>query len=379
MRDNSLFAEGVTDTAQQGDEKLDMDKFATADDNFLSNLEDGAEPGQDVNGDINDSGGEPNEYDDDIDSSEYDFNMDEDVQNDMLDIDIDEDEGMFSGNDGEDEADETDEKEIDQEDSEQLAQMNKALDTDYKSLKELKDALNGTKTNEDGAPEVEKLPKEKIQAYEKNKNTIDYFQKEKNRPVKEIVNDYFINQEKKRLGVENLDQDQLDQIEDKVSIMETSGSLDLYGENVKNKMDNVIANLSAQNKSIESEQKQIQTKRDNILKSSLQDTITEYYKKDFYGIKLDKERTKKAYDSILSNDLFKKVENSPKLMAEVALFLEYRNTLSQKTNGPSYSDGVKNVMDEISGNNSDPMTAQVRNRTIAKTNKSTDLKSRWLS
>ncbi len=379
MKDNSLFAEGVTDTAQQRDEKLDMDKFATADDDFLSNLEDGAEPGQDFNGDINDSGGEPNEYDDDIDSSEYDFNMDEDVQNDMLDIDIDEDEGMFSGNDGENEADETDEKEIDQEDSEQLAQMNKALDTDYKSLKELKDALNGTKTNEDGAPEVEELPKEKIQAYEKNKNTIDYFQKEKNRPVKEIVNDYFINQEKKRLGVENLDQDQLDQIDDKVSIMETSGSLDLYGENVKNKMDNVIANLSAQNKSIESEQKQIQTKRDNILKSSLQDTITEYYKKDFYGIKLDKERTKKAYDSILSNDLFKKVENSPKLMAEVALFLEYRNTLSQKTNGPSYSDGVKNVMDEISGNSSDPMTAQVRNRTIAKTNKSTDLKSRWLS
>lgn len=378
MKDNNLFADadGVTENAQDGDQALDMNKFSS-DDDFLGNLDNELpSPGQDHQGDINEDGGEPNEFDD----GEVEFNMDEDLQSDMLEVDYDE-EGMLGGDDTitEDALAPEGQEETNEDESAQLELMNKTLDTDYKSLKELKDALNGTKSTDTELPEVEDLPAEKIQEYDKNKNLIDYFAKQKMRPDSEIVFDYLKNQELKKSGLTELSEEQIDALEDKVSVMDTSGTLELYSENVKNKMDNVINRLSSENQSIDQQRNQISEKRDTILKSTIQESMVDYFKKDFYGIKLDKERTQKAYNSIVSNDLFKSIENSPKRMVDVALFLEYQDMMAQKTGGPTYSDGVKAIMSEIDGQKSDPMTAQIRNRTVAKSGKSLDLKSRFLS
>ncbi len=358
------------DTAGAGDQRLDSRFSEEYDDDVEFAPEEKGRPGEDLQGDIAD--GQDEDYAED--TTEYDFDEMTLAGDDENMIEVDSEEEDYDQDDEEYPEDRTDTVA----DNKELESLNKMLGTDFKTLEEARAKVNGTEETKEKLEDdnIEELPEEDIKRFEKNSQLIEYFQKQRKAPSRDKV---FEDMKEKYRRANNNEFDEYAQqnIEDKIDRMEENGTLELNAENIDNKIDNAINKLSSDNNAITQKKQAIIEKQNNKLKSTLQGHFNDYYQKGFLGIKPDKEKVKQAYSNIVSGKIFKDIENDPNLVTKLAMFMEYESVLASKTNGPSYSDGVRDVASEIIGNKSDARSTRVRSTGV--TNKSRDLKTRFLS
>lgn len=364
MNKQDIFEkELTTETAQAGDQKLG-DKFGTDDAEVqdFENQDLGGDDGVDV-----------------IATPERDIEEDKEFDFDDLDalddnrIDVDEDD--YSENNIEEPEKPEGDIEEPATDVAELAQLNKTLNTDFKSLDELKKSMGKSEGATEQAEET--VSKEILDKYEKNKDYIAFLTTQKSRNDKEIVFDHFKSKYKKENN-DTWDEDAEMQIDDKISIMESNGSLDIMADSIKSKMDSAISTLNLENGNIDRQKKDITDRRNAGVRESIKDSIVEFVNADsFYGAKVSAEDAREVYNDITTGKFFKDVENSPKEVAELALFRKFKDVILKKAGGPSYSDGVKDIVSEIEGKKQDVTTAQVRNSTRGNA-KFTDLKSRFM-
>jgi len=256
----------------------------------------------------------------------------------------------------------------------ELDSLNKTLGTNFKTLEEAKQSF---KT--DISPQLEEsISEDQIQTYDKNSKMIDYFKKSLSGEPKDLV--YESLKAKYRAANNNeFDDYAKNEIDNKIEVMESNGTLDLNADNIRNKVENAIDRLLGENRTIDSKRNEIAQNKQNKLRDTLQGHFTTHMQQGkFYGATLEKEKVRAAYESITSGEIFKEIENNPQFVTELALFRQYKDVISEMSKKPGYSDGVKDIFAEIKGNNpKDVKTAQVR-RTHGN-NGSNDLKSRFLS
>ncbi|RZV65747.1 MAG: hypothetical protein EX254_04700 [Flavobacteriaceae bacterium] len=258
------------------------------------------------------------------------------------------------------------------EENPELDALNKQLGTNYNSMEDLKKALAGEKQEEEISTE---LPPEKIESYQKNNRNINFLAKEHSKSDMDLVRDTMMRDIRSRNDGE-ISEDDMDHIETKIETMDMNGTLDMRADRIREKIQNNIEKLKGENTAIEQERNNLIAKANEKLLNNVQDHMVSFANEDFYGVKLEKDKVLDAYNGIKSNDFFEKLGKNPKLMTEVALFLQYRDVIRQKASGPTYSDGVKSVFSELETGSSKG-APQVASGTTGH-GKSKSLKTRWL-
>lgn len=227
---------------------------------------------------------------------------------------------------------------------EDLEEFNKKMDTDFQTSKELKDFLNKTESKED-TPDEDKLLEETTQAIELYENIIGLDDEALMRKqFEQIAMDH-----KKDLNDEEVQAE----INDKLEDLRDARQMDLRADKLRETLrEKVINPNKAKKQEIEDARKQRQEKEIQTAKEEVTDALSEYFKKkDFYGLKPDKEKLGKAYQRVMKGDLTKELQSNKKLAAEVATFLEYKEELYKKATGASYSEGVKSVFEDHKSKN----------------------------
>lgn len=368
MKKEDLFDDISQDTANPNDQMLD-DRFTGDDDDTMDQIDQG-QLGQDVDGDIQDGGLEHDN------ATEFDFESLQVQSEEHAKMDVDEypTEDIFGLGENQEEKPTPDQTQQKQEDPE-LERLNKALETDYKSIEDLKKALRG----EEPAPtaDQEALTAQEKEIFEKNNDVINYFAKQKEKPAEELVFEHLKSIHKKKNN-DQFSEDDEEELNDKISIMDTNGTLDLYADNLRTKIDNAVDKLTRQNSEIQNKQQEFVDKKNIAFKNTLQDSFVDIASKDsFYGVKVEKDDIKETYNDIITGKFYKDVENNPKLIVELAMFKKYKDIIQSKTSGPSYSDGVKDIVSEIRGKKDDVRTTQARSG-VRNNTQLNGLKSRWL-
>lgn len=161
-----------------------------------------------------------------------------------------------------------------------------------------------------------------------------------------LVREY---QQSGRQGLINSEEFKLQEEEEYEQYAQNSALLNMYAENVKNEVQNVINASENQLKEITTKIEQETKKALTEKRTSLQNGIKSIHKSGIFGIKPTPEESKEIYNSIISGEFTKQVNSDPNLVAEFATFLKFRENITSKLGGPTYGEGVKTAVEAING------------------------------
>ncbi len=225
-----------------------------------------------------------------------------------------------------------------------LADLNAKLGTDYQTVEELKSFLNKSDAVDETASEETELTSAE--------NQIEFYG-----PLLDqtITNDETLMRREYEAvargeGKKLADEDTQYEINDKIQELIDSKQLDLRADKLRGELKTAVLDPALKVKSdvekSRTERTEAQQKTD---KETLQNEFAEIFKsKNFFGIVPEKEKIEEAYKRVTSGDYIQKLQSDKKALARTAMMEAYFDEISKKTsNGSSYSDGVRSVVDEF--------------------------------
>ena len=226
------------------------------------------------------------------------------------------------------------------------------------------------KVPEEQAPEseIEKQKLERIDNFIKLAN--DFIKQDDVSVIKDsLINE--ISQKYQRLGKEDL-------IDSEEFTLEVEMELAEYENNpraAKNYADNIRLNISEKinlNKQEKENSKKLEERK------IIRDTISKFNKQKLFGIEANQEILQDVYNSIVSNDIAKTVNSNPEILAEIAFYVKNRESIKENFGKATFGEGVKAIVDEISGKNSQQSPSSLNNAMSQKSNGIGNLSKRSL-
>lgn len=130
---------------------------------------------------------------------------------------------------------------------------------------------------------------------------------------------------------------------------ENSTLLNIYSDNIKREVQDVIRETKEKageiNSVVEKEIKQTLVQK----REKLQSGVTAIHASGIFGIRPTAKESEEIYDSIISGEFTKSVNSDPNLVAEFATFIKFREKINSKLGGPTYGEGVKSAAETING------------------------------
>lgn len=224
----------------------------------------------------------------------------------------------------------------------ELADFNKKLGTDFKSIEELKSSFN-------------KQDKESEESKEKTEYTVltnklslyDTYIEMNNET---LIKNQLISQaagEKKDIN----SQDVLDEIDDKIESLKDLGLLDSQADTLRSNLQNQRDKVQS---SIEKIDQKKQAREEEIIRNNvagLQNALSEVFQKgDFMGITVSKEDINEVYSDIRNNKFFEAVNKDQGTIAKLALFIKYEKEISKLVNAPTHSEKTKSAFEFLANN-----------------------------
>lgn len=149
--------------------------------------------------------------------------------------------------------------------------------------------------------------------------------------------------------------------------------------------DNIRLNISEKINLNKNEKEKIinqKTEAENLKKLEekkiIRDTISKFNNKKLFGIEANQEILQDVYNSIISNDIAKTVNSNPEILAEIAFYVKNRDTIKENFGKATFGEGVKAVVDEISGKNSQQTPSSLNNAMNTKSNGTGNMNKRSL-
>lgn len=253
-----------------------------------------------------------------------------------------EDQGLF--------ADATDDKKEDAEegakeefDADDLASFNKKLDKNFKDVEELKAFLNNGDKKESEKTTVDEL--------EQAENVINHLGPLLDR---QVTNDETLMRKEYETiamnsGKDITDEDVQYEIDEKIEKLRDSMTLDLRANNLRDELSKVYNESKTTKERISAEKIANEAKMKQTETEATQNAFAEIFnRKDFFGIKPDKERLQEAYKKVNSGEFLNKLKTDKNALAKLAMIEAYENEIHKKaSSGLTYSDGIKAVRDEF--------------------------------
>lgn len=273
--------------------------------------------------------------------NEVNNDSDNDSDNDSEEDEEDSDELNFDDDSEEDDDDSEEENDDENDDDDfDLEAFNKKLGTEYKTKSELKAALNLKEETSEDKKEEEELSN--IEA------TLSMYE-----PIMRLSNEDIMRKQYESIAIQKQldinDEDVQIDIEEKVQLLIDNGTLDLYAKDLRKEIeDKVLSPALEKKKEIETNRIQRENAKRKTEKENLQNAFADFYHTgNFYGIKPDKNKIAEVYKKASGSDFLQKISSDPKLKAELALFVEFKEEIFKKSTGLNYGDGMKAVLDEF--------------------------------
>lgn len=237
---------------------------------------------------------------------------------------------------------EEEQEEEENEDDVDLKALNEKLGTDFTDLTDLKKALK--KEDAEESIETEKTEYRKHTEFAERLN--NWIASKDEDLVRAQYTAEYANKQKN-----TSDPDIIAEIEDKIEGLIALGELESKANAIRTNLTSSLNKANADAAAIKNKWEQNDA---NIAKSNreaLQNSLAEIVKsKNFYGVVVPQSVAVEVYKKVKSGDFAKEINSSQKDIAEFALFKHYRDQIIKNASGPTHSDGVKRVIDEISGN-----------------------------
>ena len=235
------------------------------------------------------------------------------------------------------EEEEEDDEEFTDED---LASLNKKLNKNFQTTQELKDFLSKGEEKKETNTEDED--------YQKAVNTLSWYE-----PIMKLNDEDLLREDFKarysRSGKDLNDQDVQDEIEDKIEEMIDARTLSLHAANLRKDIQSqVIDKFEKQKQEIEKAREERKAAQELSEKEEIKNALADIYNKEnFYGVKPDKKTIAKVYESVRSGDFLKTLQSDKKAVAELAMMMEYKETIYKKSSGLNYNDGMAAVLNDF--------------------------------
>lgn len=292
---------------------------------------------------------------DEQEEEENDYSDFDGMNDDAASAEEEEGEEAAEGEEGEGEADGEDKKDTDglfSEESEEAAadankidleDLNKKLNTDFKTEEELKNFMKGK--------EAEETADKDTLALESAKSDLDYYV-----PLLSLSNEDLMTRQYESMAVQQKkdlnDEDVQFEIEEKVQKLLDSNTLDLYATNLRKEIQSKkVDPANAIQSSITARKEQEALDFAKTEKEALQNAFAKVYNnQNFFGVKISKEDIAQEYKKVQSGEFMKELQSDKEAVAELALFRRFKETIFGKATGMKYEDGVKAMLDEFKNN-----------------------------
>lgn len=138
------------------------------------------------------------------------------------------------------------------------------------------------------------------------------------------------------------------EITEKLEDLKDKGVLDIYADNLRNKLEKIVDQHTTTKNQIEQKREDKRLAEEKASQKSLQDELIGFYNVDnFYGVKLEKDLVKEVYQDINSGNFIESLQNDHKLVAELALMAKVKEKIFKKSSGLTYNDGLGAVLGEF--------------------------------
>lgn len=222
-----------------------------------------------------------------------------------------------------------------------LEDFNKKLGTDFKSADDLKRALKKEDTVDEKAQEQ--------RTFQQNQGNIDrfngYLKLDDRELVRLDITAAFV-QEKKDVN----DPEIIQQIDEKLDALEDLNDIKSRANLIRTNLQSAVNKYNSENSSLQGKWDAETQKIADNNREQLQNALAGIKQKgEFFGVAVDNDTLKRVYRDITSGRLFDKINSDQGIIAELGLFLEFREQISKNSGGPTYSDGVKAVINQLPG------------------------------
>jgi len=332
---------GIDDVAPPtAGEKLNLDNFDEPSGTIAA-----LDNGEDLQ--INKKNDNPSNFENlDFDKDEFDSMEDESVGSLLSQEEYPTNEGSLDELSKKNENEAEDEPEVNEAEQASLDQINKALNTEFKTLDEAR--AFGKKPEE--KEETPAITKEQEQAYQQNTNAIQYLERFLGMKDADLIKEDLTSKAIKDNEGQPLSEDQKDEIEIKISRYEDNGTDSILAQNIRNNIKSSIEsrkrfNEGIDNKKTEAQQTKLKNDREE-LKSGFRDIFN---KGKFLGVEITEEDVQKSYQEVISGKFHERLNKDHSFTAELALTARIQQRLAKASSNGSYSDGVEAVMSEVEG------------------------------
>lgn len=261
---------------------------------------------------------------------------------------------------GKEDDDNDDEINFDEDDPEELKldieAFNKKLNTNFKTQQELIDFMK-SKDSEDKVPEVsdEEVIKDADLAIQYYSPLVTMNDKDLMRKQLETI---AANKNK-----DINDEDVQYEIEEELQEMIDSYDLNNKASQLRDRLKMMITEAESKKKEVQDRSAQRQAEQEKERKENLQKAFIDINeKKKFFGVNVQPKRLTNVYKDVSTGKFLDKIQSDPKLLVELATMLEYREEISKKTSGRSYSDGVGDILKDYKSKKEDKSITKAQQR-----------------
>lgn len=231
-----------------------------------------------------------------------------------------------------------------------LDTINKKYNTSFKTEKEFNDFIKGTREAEASQEQSVVSAKEQEQ-YEINKGNISYLDSILKMDDAALVREHEIikfHQQNKTKPTE----DDLELIDDKIERMDTSATLGLNADNIRNKFTQQKTNFENFNNGVDSKLSQAEQAKTKQNQQKLLENYKDIFVSNegvFMGVKISKEDLQASYNDAKSGDFVKRMMGNPKLLASLSLIERRMKDIQKATSQPGYSAGIDAILGSNTG------------------------------
>lgn len=256
--------------------------------------------------------------------------------------------------------------------------LNKLFGTNKKSIDEFKDLLK-----KEEEPEKNEINIEKIEVAQKR---VELFDSKIQMDARELLFEdnmlrFYDDAKKSNTSLTDEDIEEFKEtLNEKLDSWDEAGSLLPNAQILKTKLKeyrdlnkNIVDNYNQQKKQEEEKNKEVQTEK-------IQSAFNKHFEdKTFMGVSLTKDLLLNAYKKIDEGNFIEMIQKNPDLQVKLALFLETQELIQKRSEQPTKSDGIREVLDELK-----PGTSKTKNLSRSKKTTTTvrnhgdDFISAWL-
>ena len=223
-----------------------------------------------------------------------------------------------------------------------IESFNKKMGTSFKDEEEMKNFLSEKKEEQETIKEKDEI--------DKAEKGIQFFKEHLALDDEELLRRQLVALAVQK-GLDPKDEDVNLSIEEEINNVKDKMVLDIKANEIRKGLREASEKnqkiIDDYNKKVNDKKMAIESQR----KKTIQSAFSNIFKsKSFFGIVPEQERLQKAYSDVASGKLIERLESDPKLLAEVAILLDYKKEIHSKASGLTYDDGVKAILDEFNVN-----------------------------